>query len=336
VADSSFYRSVARAFGCYLHGRRDRQQPPADVGDPATAELVILVHNTMFGALPTGHAADLLPGCAYTVNRQYADKAAAVVFHIPTLWQLPRIKPRGQLWVGWSMESEANYPQLVDPGVVARLDLMMSYRLDSDIPTTYVTRGQVLDLTLPPDEKSSERLCAVLISHKDRLSGRVAYVQELMRYMDVHSYGKVLNNRMFPWQDEGSASKQKLLRSYKFALAFENSICRDYVTEKLFDPLMAGCVPVYRGASNVEDFLPGDHCYINTADFASPRHLADFLLHLDSDDKAYADYFAWKAQPLRPGFLRLQEQAKQSVGMRLCQLIRARMGPEQFRGVSDQ
>ena len=325
MTELKFYQPLFRRLGCFLQTQRDRQQPRADVGDPATADLVILVHNTMFGALLKDNAADLPPGCAFTVDRRYADKAAAVVFHIPTLWQLPRIKPRGQLWVGWSMESAENYPQLIDPAVTGRLDLMMTYRLDSDIPVTYAPGGQVNDWTLPPDEKNSGRLCTVFISHKDRLSGRVEYVRELMRHVDLHSYGKVLNNRALPERDLGVVTKLKLLRSYKFALAFENSICRDYVTEKLFQPLLAGCVPVYRGAPNVEDFVPGDHCYINTADFTSPQHLAEYLLHLDSDDKAYADYFAWKAKPLRAEFLRLQELAGQSAGVRLCQLLRARM-----------
>lgn len=319
------YQRLFRRAGCYLQRQRDRRQPPADVGDPATADLVILVHNTMFGELPTGNSADLPPGCAFTVDRQYADKAAAVVFHIPTLWQLPKLKRPGQLWVGWSMESAENYPQLLDPAVTGRLDLMMSYRLDSDLPATYVTGGQAIDWTIPPGEKSSGRLCATLISHNDQLSGRVAYVKELMRHADIHSYGKVLNNRALPERDLGTATKLKLLQSYKFALAFENSICHDYVTEKLFQPLMAGCVPVYRGAPNVEEFVPGDHCYINTADFASPQHLAEYLLHLDSDDTAYADYFDWKTRPLRSGFLRLQELAGQSAGVRLCRLLRERL-----------
>ena len=222
------------------------------------------------------------------------------------------------------MESAENYPQLDDPAVLGRLDVMMTYRLDSDIPTPYVTGGQAADWAVPPDEKNPGHLCAALISHSDRLSGRVGYVQELMRYMDVHSYGKVLKNRVFPWPDEGHSSKQKLLRSYKFTLAFENSICRDYVTEKLFQPLMTGCVPVYRGAPNVEDFVPGDHCYINAADFASPQHLAEYLQHLNADETAYAEYFAWKTRPLRPGFLRLLELVRESAGTRLCRLLRAR------------
>ena len=36
----------------------------------------------------------------------------------------------------------------------------------------------------------------------------------------------------------------------------ENSIATDYVTEKLYDAFVAGCVPVYYGAPNVEDLLP--------------------------------------------------------------------------------
>jgi len=325
MSEATFYQPLFRAISCYLHRQRDRRRPPADVGDPAAANLIVLVHNTMFGALPADHAADLPPGCAITVDRRYADQAAAVVFHIPTLRQLPRKKRQGQLWVGWSMESKKNYPQLIDPAVLGRLDLMMTYCLDSDIPETYVTAGQVSGWALPPDEKNSGRLCAVLISHRDRCSDRVAYVKELMRHADIHSYGKVLNNRALPERDLGTATKLKLLRSYKFTLAFENSVCRDYVTEKLFDPFMAGSVPIYRGAPNVEEFVPGDHCYINTADFASPRHLAEYLQHLDSDEKAYADYFTWKTRPLRAGFLRLQELAGQSAGVRLCRMLQARL-----------
>lgn len=36
----------------------------------------------------------------------------------------------------------------------------------------------------------------------------------------------------------------------------ENSIATDYVTEKLYDAFVAGCVPLYYGAPNIEDLLP--------------------------------------------------------------------------------
>ena len=244
------------------------------------------------------------------------------MFHLPALSRLPRVKRKGQLWVGWCNESEVNYPMLRDPVTLGRLDLMMTYRLASDVPAIYLPEGQV-DWQLPPEEKKPEHLAAVLISSSNDRSRRIAYLKELMNHVEVHSYGKALNNRSMPLPDRGRSTKLGLLRSYKFTLAFENSICADYVTEKFFDPLVAGSVPVYLGAPNIEEFAPGDHCYINVANFPSPQRLAEYLLHLNNDHAAYAEYFAWKRKPLRPGFLRLVELASTPSGIRLCHKLQS-------------
>lgn len=60
---------------------------------------------------------------------------------------------------------------------------------------------------------------------------------------------------------------QDLLRKYKFVLAFENSATKDYVTEKFFDALDAGAVPVVYGAPNIHDFEPGEKSIIVADDF---------------------------------------------------------------------
>ncbi len=65
---------------------------------------------------------------------------------------------------------------------------------------------------------------------------------------------------------------------------------------------MAGSVPIYLGAPNVEDFAPGHRCFINLAEFPDPRELANYLKALAEDVEAYRSYFAWKEQPYRPGF----------------------------------
>ncbi len=45
--------------------------------------------------------------------------------------------------------------------------------------------------------------------------------------------------------------KMGKLSEYKFFLAFENNnLVDDYVTEKMINALLAGTVPVYRGAPN--------------------------------------------------------------------------------------
>lgn len=49
---------------------------------------------------------------------------------------------------------------------------------------------------------------------------------------------------------------------YKFCIAMENSVRQDYVTEKIWDGLLAGCIPVYLGSSSVRDMLPDPNSFI--------------------------------------------------------------------------
>ncbi|MEO8669082.1 MAG: glycosyltransferase family 10, partial [Bauldia sp.] len=127
--------------------------------------------------------------------------------------------------------------------------------------------------------------------------GRYACAAALMRHVRTDSYGRMFNNRTLAGPDLGQATKRTMLSRYKFTLAIENSIAPDYVTEKFFDPLLAGSVPVYRGAPNVRDFSPGPKSYIDASDFGSPRDLARYLNDLAGDETAYAAYFAWRDNP---------------------------------------
>ncbi len=43
----------------------------------------------------------------------------------------------------------------------------------------------------------------------------------------------------------------------------ENSLATDYVTEKLYDAFVAGCVPLYLGAPNIADLLPDPESIID-------------------------------------------------------------------------
>jgi hypothetical protein len=73
-------------------------------------------------------------------------------------------------------------------------------------------------------------------------SDRKAYLEELMKYIKVHSYGKCLNNAQepaMPYDDtvpgfnQRKARKIHVLSNYKFYLAFENAPIEDYVSEKV-------------------------------------------------------------------------------------------------------
>ena len=62
--------------------------------------------------------------------------------------------------------------------------------------------------------------------------------------------------------------KREAISNYMFYLAFENSIETGYVTEKLFDGLIAGTVPIYLGsAPDAKKLIPHPKAVIFLEDF---------------------------------------------------------------------
>ena len=51
--------------------------------------------------------------------------------------------------------------------------------------------------------------------------------------------------------------KWDALAPYRYHLAIENCAVNDYWTEKISDPFLAGCYPIYYGCPNIEKYFPG-------------------------------------------------------------------------------
>jgi len=260
--------------------------------------------------------------CTVTLDPSRLDEADVVVFHIPSLQSLPlRPRHRRQHWVAFSLESDANYRLLAEPTFMSRFDLTMTYRQDSDVWTPYFGPDDLRTLLTSPVLKTETSPAVFFASGDVDRSGRIDYVRALMEHMTVDSYGRTLQNRELAL-DDGVPTKLRTIASYKFTLAFENSISRDYVTEKLFHPLLVGSVPVYLGAPNVDEFSPADHCYVDVRDFTGPADLAAFLLALDRDEERYAAYLAWKQTGLRERFVAMVESIRTHALCRLCAMVR--------------
>ena len=284
-------------------------------------KTLILFFNSMWGQPLNFPESDLPEGCEITTNKQRFREAAAVVFHIPSLGCLNRVrKSPGQIWVARSKECETHYPRLRDPDFMKQFDLTMTYHRHADVVDPYYGPHFEQLLRTRPKPKTWDKLVTFFASSDHDRSGRIGYAAELMRYLEVHSFGRRLRNRRLT-QDRGRTTKLETIAGYKFTLAFENAVAEDYVTEKFYDPLIAGSVPVYLGALNVDDFAPADHCYINVADFKNPKALAQYLLALNRNDAEYQKNLAWKHQPLRPTFLKLLDEQRTHPLIRLCQKV---------------
>jgi hypothetical protein len=286
---------------------------------PFGAGHLMLFYNTMWGYPEDIPSAEGLPAdVKVTTDLRRFREAGTVVFHIPTLGGIERLrKPDGQIWVAWWLECEQHFPRLADPPFMSRFDLTMSHRLDADVRTSYFEYDEQEFRTEPRPKHS---LAAMFISGMAETSGRTAYATELMRHLDVHSYGGVLRNRHVE-DDGGRATKMETIAGYKFTLAFENAIAEDYVTEKLYGPLIAGSVPVYLGAPNVDQIVPAQDCYIDVTDFAGPEALAQHLLELDDDAEAYEGHLEWKRRPFQPDFQARLEEQRTSVLARLWEQV---------------
>lgn len=81
------------------------------------------------------------------------------------------------------------------------------------------------------------------------------------------------------------ATKQDILRDYSFNLAFESTKIHNYVTEKIWDPYVAGTIPLYHGRGSGVDAVLSDSSYIDCSDVKSAEELFDKLCSVSLHDR---------------------------------------------------
>ena len=82
---------------------------------------------------------------------------------------------------------------------------------------------------------------------------------------------------------EPCGDKIKTISNYKFAICFENVAYPGYVTEKIIDCFVAGTIPIYLGAPDVQDFIPKE-TFIDMRAFDSWERLNTYLDELKEED----------------------------------------------------
>ena len=250
-----------------------------------------------------------------------------VIFHLPDFREIRDArKYPGQYWVGWSMESRENYPLMADPGFMKHFDVTMTHETGSHVWRPYLPSSTWWEAVRngPRPSKTESAPAAHFQSAADDRSGRIAFASELARHIEIDSYGRHNPTRLIKGPDLGRQTKIETIARYRFCLALENSISPDYVTEKIFDPLMAGTIPVYLGAPNVDEFMPANS-FINASAFSSPAELASYLRHLVETPHAYEAYFAWRANPLPERLANRLRELDTSPECRLVRLVHQRM-----------
>ena len=92
------------------------------------------------------------------------------------------------------------------------------------------------------------------------------------------------------------ALKREVISNFAFNLAFENSYEDGYVTEKPFDALLSGSVPIYLGDSvHLKKLMPYPKAVIYLSDFDNnATALVQYLDYLLSNSTAYEEHREWR------------------------------------------
>ncbi|XP_014273113.1 alpha-(1,3)-fucosyltransferase 10 [Halyomorpha halys] len=220
--------------------------------------------------------------------------------------------PRGnKIWGLLHEESPRNSPLLNHESILSLFNYSSTFSRFSDLPLTLQYLASLESLTSNVyyktfEEKTLLNLSEVIYIQSDCVTpnNRDSYVNELMNYISIDSYGACLNNKKLPMsltnglETMMSPELLQLIGNYKFAISFENAVCEDYITEKLWRPLIVGTIPVYLGSPSIKDWLPNDNAAIFPFDFSSPKELADYLHFISSQREAYNKYLKHKIEQI--------------------------------------
>lgn len=81
----------------------------------------------------------------------------------------------------------------------------------------------------------------------------------------------------------------ELHKPYKFSIAFENDIVDGWITEKIINSFLAGCIPIYDGTDDVYKYF-NKNSFINAKDFESLEKLAEYVVEVDNNPELYQSY----------------------------------------------
>ena len=231
--------------------------------------------------------------CILTNDHSQLRYADLLLFYYADAVNWPHVRYAHQYYAHFIHEAPGARNTFLDK-YEGKINITINFRHDADLymPYTIMWPRQNKSKYIPRIPLSKKHKMALWpVSHCRTSSHREDYVKELSKYITVDIYGGCGKHKCPRSRTLGCLKEWE--SSYKFYLSFENNMCEDYITEKMFQPLRYELIPVVLGAGNYSRDAP-PHSVINSRDFSSPKALADFLISVADDEEKYYSYFAWK------------------------------------------
>lgn len=146
-----------------------------------------------------------------------------------------------------------------------------------------------------------EKFCSFIFSYDDLFGMRSRCFIECSKIEKVSALGALFHNDDTLWNSNNGGrksgdwhgAKMNCLKQYKFDICIENTNVAGYVTEKLVDGLVAGCIPIYAGSEN----RPHPKVFNQNAILfwyydGDNAATVEKIKHLNADMKAYEQFIA--------------------------------------------
>lgn len=236
--------------------------------------------------------------CEITDDRRRFLESDAVLFHVRTLsmLDLPKNRTQEQKWVFFSLEAPPYSRFQGFDFMFGMFNWTMTYRKDSDV---YIPYGRTVPTNtisfnnsdLYAKWRKKSKMAVWMVSHCSTAGNRERYIKQLKSFLDVDTYGSCgLGTCPF---NKTNLCIKNFSKQYYFFLAFENAICDDYITEKLFRTLKYDMIPVVFGGGDYTAMAP-PNSFIDALKFLSPRQLSSHLLRVASNFTLFSSFFKWR------------------------------------------
>jgi hypothetical protein len=201
--------------------------------------------------------------CELTSDKERINESDFIVFHMADkISSLPSHRSVNQRWIFMLYESPVNSKRITEHYHI-HFNMTSTYKIDSHFPGFYAVRSLIKWKSTKSSEFYNENtdylnekvnFAVAIISNCNDESKRLEYINELQSSITVDIFGKCGNPcpSKFIKTDEPGKCKEIVAEEYKFYLAFENSICLDYITEKFFDILKYNIIPVVLGGGRYD------------------------------------------------------------------------------------
>ena len=141
---------------------------------------------------------------------------------------------------------------------------------------------------------AARKFCNFIYSNETYGEGallRKQFCIELSKYKHIDCPGNVLNNMYNAiggrYARTVYADKCEFIKNYKFTIAFENNMIDGYTTEKLWQPLAMGSIPIYWGNPRITEEIESE-AIINCNEFDNDfQAVIERVKEIDRDDEYY-------------------------------------------------